>query len=1043
MQRLILSFLLIFLSFTPTFAGDFPEELDGLTPAEWTEKIITEIEAADAKDMPYWGEDYPLNRLYAKLSYSTVGEVPERLEAYLSAVEKSTSIRHKRIASDLRSTFYDYEEKTKYPVSDDWFILSQNIAEQAIRDKGDDLSLLSTLELLMKNHEDDPAYPLARIIFHHMHSLAAGNRVDLPEALYHFKEVIRWTKYYYPEKQWPSQTIPAMHNAHSLTFNHKSGQKLLEYAARFPTDHEIVNMFNMTKLAYKELQYGDFEKAYYYINTVTPFKESRHYTFYVSAYAMIAAANGDKEVATEKIREYEKLDKKFYISRGPIFINAARVILDLDSPSESNLRNIIELTMAFQHVKRDELLNAINPAPTLNPEVSTLRLNDGVSDIFFAGRPVSSQKLDKITESNFELIQTTIEALETQKSVLVSDKEAALVRYFHDLMGKAKIPATDYSKVITEIGMSDFLEQMQAPKGEEISSAHGLLASAITAWQNNNLQTAWELIPEIRDQNQEISKYQKARNLIINELEIDLLSAENNTEELFQKSLQLLGDKTLSRLSTEETISSVLAALASAYEGRGQVFLARRILSLDPRLADQTEMLPFHNLFLAGWLAILSEDWSSAITIIPVIDKAADSVEEELLAQSLQYIIAPKSDKVVDPENIKTTILSVLDTKSVSISRDELLYYMAYGDIINTSEQNQVLLEKRTNIWNTIARKRSETLRALQSKASHDHNIAKTAQYNKDVTALTNTLENSQVKNIWSTLLAALALIAFGTYFLKYRRAEKITTQIRINTDQLSDRQSVFVHYINDIQTINDRSRSSAMENLSSLERGISDLKSLETVSLMGSQLRQWAREISMSVFSAKYLAADRFGFEDEINFPSFIKTAKKRWNRYGRRSLSSLSYSSSQIPLHFISDKFLIDTILDLFIEDALTRNPHRTVNVHFKQVTEGKELLLKATITENGNRPEILDEISQSPATMADDELHKGFESANAIKMAIALQTLKKVGGKFHQTVKGELPENSLELFLPVRALNHKAQAANMNYSDIENYSNSNEPS
>jgi len=820
MFRSFYVFLIAFIMLVPAMAGDFAKEVDGLTPEQWADKIIEELTFAQASEAPYWGDKYPLNRLYTKLSYSNLQDIQSNLDAYISAAEASDSIRHKTIADNIKSTYFDYEPQESYPASEDWFVLAQNIANNSLKEKGVDTSLLGTLELLMQNHEADPAYPMARIVFHYLHSVAATDRLDLVDYLSHAKEIVYWTKYYWPEKDWTLQLIPTSHSPHIYTFNHPSAQKLLDYIIENPIDHEIARMAYETRYAIGELQFGDAQAAYDVLEKIEPFEKSKNHTHYVAAYAMIAAVVGESEVAQEKIDIYNQIDPTFYHPISPMLVQGAKTILGLDSPSKDQIRGIIDIIISMHHVRRDGYLNkSFGPSSSLNPEISSLRLGDGISDIFYAGRPVSAQEISDATENNFQLLKTAIAGLMDIEGQNQSTENIALARYFHDLMGKVIVEPANHPDLVSEIGIVDFLDKVKISDTQRNSDnvnqiAYQVLGDAVLAWRQNDIQKSWELIEKADVLNKNLSKHQTAVSLISRELELDLLASEANTEELFEKSIQLLSHKNLSTIAPNDTISSVLYALASAYEGRGQIYMSRRILSLDPRLTDSVETMPFQNIFLASWLSILSEDWSAASILIPATDLAAKSVEEELLAQALQYIMAPRSDVVVDPENIKTTILTVLDSRSAKLKKDELLYYMAFGDLINTQGDDIKLVERRTKTWNTIARKRAETLRSLQSKAANDRNIAKTTGFDQKIDTLSENYQSTKSRLTLASLLALLGLGGFTAYFSKFRRARENNLDLNMQAEDLSEKQSIFAHYINDIQTINDQARTGELSAL-------------------------------------------------------------------------------------------------------------------------------------------------------------------------------------------------------------------------------------
>ena len=128
------------------------------------------------------------------------------------------------------------------------------------------------------------------------------------------------------------------------------------------------------------------------------------------------------------------------------------------------------------------------------------------------------------------------------------------------------------------------------------------------------------------------------------------------------------------------------------------------------------------------------------------------------------------------------------------------------------------------------------------------------------------------------------------------------------------------------------------------------------------------------------------------------------------------------------LSNLFL-DTIADLFVIDALERNGHGIVTIHIMNMVIDEVKTLKISITETGNRPDILSVANIEKSGFKEDVLQKGTSGEKKVRTNIALRALESIGGSFRQSIKTPESDNLLELFIPIKVESYLKLAVNNN--------------
>lgn len=281
--------------------------------------------------------------------------------------------------------------------------------------------------------------------------------------------------------------------------------------------------------------------------------------------------------------------------------------------------------------------------------------------------------------------------------------------------------------------------------------------------------------------------------------------------------------------------------------------------------------------------------------------------------------------------------------------------------------------------------------------------------------------------------LGLLALLGLSGWLYKGRRDQtRRLADLSGHYEKFSRRNGIFEQHLNRIHALNERSSEQAQTALLSLERHIEDVRTLESVDMVSRSIFSWSEELSNLIFSAKYMATGVFEQKDLVDLPDFVASAKTRWNRIAKLEKSTVTLSTDSAPQTIRTDTILLNSVLDLFVQDALQQDTSGIVEINFE--TGAAQDVLCVVIKSQGHAREdfskLLDPIISTSSKRATASLN--IDNQDKI---YALKALIESGGRFEQSQPTKGRGNILELIFPIESISDDPKAANSNQVDQDN--------
>ncbi len=282
-------------------------------------------------------------------------------------------------------------------------------------------------------------------------------------------------------------------------------------------------------------------------------------------------------------------------------------------------------------------------------------------------------------------------------------------------------------------------------------------------------------------------------------------------------------------------------------------------------------------------------------------------------------------------------------------------------------------------------------------------------------------------------ILTLLALTALSVWLLvSLRRHKSQLNELSLKHRHASDRGNILDQYLGQIHALNERSGANAQAAILSLERQIDNLRTLEAVDHVSRNISTWSEELSGLIVSAKHLATGRFEHKDLIDLPAFLSAARARWERTARLEKSTLVSPVNVAPQKLRTNKTLLSSVLDLFVNGALQEEINGVVEVNFEILSDQNALLV--VLKSQGSICEDFSNLLDSGNPM-DSETLKSDSTIDNQNQAYALKALIKSGGRFKQNVTTDSDLNVLKLFFPIEFISDDPNAANSNHLREDN--------
>ena len=275
----------------------------------------------------------------------------------------------------------------------------------------------------------------------------------------------------------------------------------------------------------------------------------------------------------------------------------------------------------------------------------------------------------------------------------------------------------------------------------------------------------------------------------------------------------------------------------------------------------------------------------------------------------------------------------------------------------------------------------------------------------------------------------ATLLLGFSAWLYKSRRDRTLRlADLSKNHEKASRRNGIFLQHLNNIHSLNERSSEQAQTAILSLERHIEDVRTLESVDMVSRSISAWSEELSNLVFSAKYMATGIFETKDLVDFRDFMASAKTRWDRTARLEKSTLVLSAKSTPNTIRTNKILLNSVLDIFVHDALKSDTNGVVDVNFE--TSKDQSTLHVIIHSQGQMPEDYSKLlaAKLPASSENPLAEPNIDNQNQV---YALKALIEIGGGFQQKPANKNQGYILKLSFPIETVPDDLAAANSNQS------------
>ncbi len=1043
-QRFMVGLIMIWFAHVSANAQIYPEKIQGLTPEEWGEKIVTEVE--EVYDIPV--EPYSGPREYIILTLMNFGNLPdpqiyELLDEFQVIAEEKDNQRLLTIHTALRELGIIHTDVTQYTDTKDWFILVYMSYIDTLYIKKNPEHFMEAAELmefLMKGNASDPAYPIAQILSAEIRRQASYNSRDIENYLKYSQQSVLGVRSFIPEYDHRWNDLHSLGNILSAYTNHNIVRELLQKVGPAPTNHNSANSVAGANLGWAELVRGEFETAYEYFHLSEP-TEIGHIVFQFVG----SAATGRREEAEalkQKILTITEQDQQSPNTLSPaanLVFRTGESILELEDPSPEEILNILQVAdVANTGINRTKATfirqrpNTVMLSENIVPGFASN--TDRINQLYYQGIPLIMSDLTQSSDAQLQTLETSLQsAWESMSNAPeLSKSQTDLHRLLKFKTNPSMGSQGEFETIESLLTEKQIWPDLNATETDDENIEKTTireLINAINSKHKGNFRSAWNAIN--KGSSAQLSGFENAAIIRLHYelIKFDLYCLEGETNEAMGIAIRILNDKTLSNVDTDFLIDTFTIKLSQTYLDKDEFTDSLRVLEVDPRDFSELGDRSFDYLYLMSWNAVLRDNRPSAKALTRLMISQAETDNEKLLTKAIEYAVMDRTDPNIDYSKLRETILDEAKFNLKNMAPDNLNYYLSYGELINVDPNNTQAYDNALADWESARIKRADAIDIVQTKAANDRRWVQANFQNEQIRALKDS-QASQSRTI-SMLLVAAALLfssAIAALFYGLSRSKNLRS-LRETQKHTAHRNDILNFYLNDVLSLSQKSEDHASGALLSLERSIDDPKALEILDLANSSVSKWSHDLSNSVFTAKYLALGSIDTSENIEFGDFLKQAKSRWQTNARKENSTLSISSADMPLKFNSNRLFLDTIADLFVFDAIERNRHGMMNIHLMRTSVENSETLKITITDTGNKPEILSLKDVNRSGFAQDVLQKGTRSEKSVRTNIALRALDSIGGTFRQSVKTSEADNLLEIFIPIMIESHLHLAVNNN--------------
>ncbi len=264
-----------------------------------------------------------------------------------------------------------------------------------------------------------------------------------------------------------------------------------------------------------------------------------------------------------------------------------------------------------------------------------------------------------------------------------------------------------------------------------------------------------------------------------------------------------------------------------------------------------------------------------------------------------------------------------------------------------------------------------------------------------------------------SLLFGAIAIGAITALILRSRQL----SEVEARQNDAEKRTIILEQHLNEVYSVTELSSNHTRNSLLSLERNIDNPRILEIVDIVSNAVSKWSGELSNLVLSAKNLLSGDLERTEPIEYADYEQSARGRWETMARLAKSSLDFQTKSVPIRFKANRMLMDIVVDMFVQNAFSRNEHDVVSVDF--TAQKDRTFLEARIRDNGTRP----------TKFSSNVVTKGNDKSEISRIAQALKALEDMGGHFEQTIGDNKTPHEVIFYIPMADAEDQLLAANSN--------------